>query len=953
MYKKQIIAAIIAISALINFSAGAFAQYSSGSQTEHRITMVLGDAYMYVDGVRKEIDPGRGTIAETIYDRTMIPIRAVAEEIGGAVGWEEENQTVTIKINSKEIRIKIGNSILYVNGSEVYMDVIPVIKNDRTLVPARFAAEQMGCIVDWDDSARMVIITYSKPAPPADGGLQDETTQASAPTGAGVLASAVVSPDNTVISEPGGVSIDFSSSALGDPATATIKAVTGLPAVPGAGGTVKAYDFTLEGRTEIRGVARIGIPLAKGAGEIPCAGYYNAASKEWEPVAAFYDGASGRVIIDATHLSTYAAFKITDAAQANAMLSFIAPNEQAEIGDALKSIDKDLATLNSMGAYERGSATSDSLVKTGAEFVKNFAQGVELSDHAGTLLNFSWLDYAADSAGMPIDYNLINGYKFDLTDVGLVAAVARLSLAANNGGFNTADKKVALKALPDWILGKIFNLFGGPVCAALNIIYFVADKALDLLTGTVLDANMERYMSLANVYYKNVAPRTDAQWYDKLAPIMQGAQNQAQRDAQIKNELDSRFGSFWADDANYAAAIAEGSRLGILGEGWMGGAVGAGATPEVQKKVSDALRDDFIKNDLARIMDACAKNAASTQLQLRNKKLADLTKKLNREITLRLRDDSRSYDGREFRLETSKGVSTPSWRGVVKGAETDFEFTFAGFITADMPNHLCVYEGENKLLDIPFTVSDARIIQVDLTASSWKFEPSGAVGAVFDVPVRLQLKGSGLGANVSQVNIEFSNSDGDIYGATKAPVINGNAEAAFEYTFERPIGYGQGYGEFKTDVIATITDAATGAPLGKAGAEIKFNIPLVKITGDGVISVNDNSSGSAQVTFYTTVTVAGNYIYTWDFGDGAIINAGASVTHTYDTRNAKQFAVWVTLYNADGSGIELSSDTALVAFASNSDGCGCSASGCTGGPGCACNAQFCYCNPINVTVVAQ
>ena len=936
---------------------------------DHFITMRIGDSRMMVDDIEREIDPGRGTTAQIVGDRTLVPIRAIVEAMDGRVDWEEATQKITMTRGDTIVEMWINSRMYTIDSFAEYMDAAPIVINDRTMVPVRFVAEAFGAYVDWNEERQGVAIMYDdwigggvidypaqqQIAEPGAGGDADGAIGALTPVGGDVLASAYISPENTKLTEPGGVTVEFSPAAVGQPTAAVIRRVVSPPAIEGGVGGVKAYDIRLEGQTELRGVARINAPLQAGSSEAACAGWYNEATREWEPVAARYNRAAQSVIIDATHLSEYAVFKITNAAQATAMLAFIAPDEQADVRNALDNISGDLAALNSMGAYERnGPNPPESLVGAGAKYVKNIAEGLELSDHATNLLfGFSWLDIAADSIDIPIDFNVVKGYKVDLTDVGLIAAMARLAIAANNGGFDASDRKVALKAVPDWVFSKLFNLYGGAVTSALNIVYFTASKSLDLLTDTVLTANEERYKSLAKVYFEKVSVRTDAAWYDKLTPILEKAATQQQRDAQITGELDSWYASFWKDDANIAAAMAEGGRLGLWGENWMGGALGAGVTAELRDKISKTMRDDFIKNDLPRIMDACAKNITAKQVQLRNKKLAELTKKLNRELTLRIKDNSRTYDGYIFKLETSKGASPATWNGFIKGAETDFAFTFAGFVTADMPNHLCVYGDGKKVLDIPFTVAGDRLIQLDLTASNWKFEPANVTDAVFDAPIKLQLKGAGLGDNVKQVKIEYSRSDGAVYYSATAPVIGGGAESVFEYTFERPTGYGQGYDAFTTDVVATITDANTGAPLGKVKADVGFNIPTVRISSSGQTSYALNKGGDTLVNFSALVSKSGDYKYTWDFGDGTIVNAGANVSHAYKVKETSRFTVWVTLYNADGSGAELSSDTVEIIITDqgppeNNSFCACGSSSCTGGADCACMSPYCSCRPITL-----
>lgn len=47
---------------------------------------------------------------------------------------------------------------VYLDGVELYFDAEPAIVNDRTMVPLRFVAEALDCDVDWVNADRRVVI---------------------------------------------------------------------------------------------------------------------------------------------------------------------------------------------------------------------------------------------------------------------------------------------------------------------------------------------------------------------------------------------------------------------------------------------------------------------------------------------------------------------------------------------------------------------------------------------------------------------------------------------------------------------------------------------------------------------------------------------------------------------------------------------------------------------------
>ncbi len=92
-------------------------------------------------------------------DRTLVPIRALAENMGFTVLWDDSTRTVTVKSEDTEIVLTIDNDKATVNGEERTLDVPARITNDRTFIPLRFVSENMGAKVDWNGENRAIAIT--------------------------------------------------------------------------------------------------------------------------------------------------------------------------------------------------------------------------------------------------------------------------------------------------------------------------------------------------------------------------------------------------------------------------------------------------------------------------------------------------------------------------------------------------------------------------------------------------------------------------------------------------------------------------------------------------------------------------------------------------------------------------------------------------------------------------
>ncbi|MBQ2663840.1 MAG: hypothetical protein IJG16_06800 [Clostridia bacterium] len=96
------------------------------------------------------------------HDRTMLPARFVSENLGANVEWVDTDRKVIIQSNNKEIILFVDRDIAYVDGNEYNLDSPVFIEEDRTYTPVRFIAEQLGATVDWYEGADSVVITRSQ-----------------------------------------------------------------------------------------------------------------------------------------------------------------------------------------------------------------------------------------------------------------------------------------------------------------------------------------------------------------------------------------------------------------------------------------------------------------------------------------------------------------------------------------------------------------------------------------------------------------------------------------------------------------------------------------------------------------------------------------------------------------------------------------------------------------------
>lgn len=93
---------------------------------------------------------------------TMVPMRAIFEELGYLVEFEATTQRIICSNGYNRITMIIGNNKAYVNGVEKTMPVVPEIISGRTFVPLRFVSENSGAKVNWIDSTSPITVTLDK-----------------------------------------------------------------------------------------------------------------------------------------------------------------------------------------------------------------------------------------------------------------------------------------------------------------------------------------------------------------------------------------------------------------------------------------------------------------------------------------------------------------------------------------------------------------------------------------------------------------------------------------------------------------------------------------------------------------------------------------------------------------------------------------------------------------------
>ncbi|ABR48051.1 N-acetylmuramoyl-L-alanine amidase [Alkaliphilus metalliredigens QYMF] len=162
---KKIILTVVMMITL--FSSIPYANANSSS----RVTMLMDGKNVALNVVNLRVfgKPMETDVPPVLYnDRTLVPVRFVAESMGAEVEWNQGQYTATITTENKEILLKVDSPVAIINGEEkrlpdgVAPKIITYKGKGRTMVPLRFVAEVLGLEVNWENHTRTVVIDHKK-----------------------------------------------------------------------------------------------------------------------------------------------------------------------------------------------------------------------------------------------------------------------------------------------------------------------------------------------------------------------------------------------------------------------------------------------------------------------------------------------------------------------------------------------------------------------------------------------------------------------------------------------------------------------------------------------------------------------------------------------------------------------------------------------------------------------
>ncbi len=142
---KFILKSLIVLIAVFAISNGTIYANDAGWNTiKDSIALKIGSPKAFVNLEEVNIDASNHFVVPIVKnDRTLLPIRFISESFGAKVEWNSDTNSATITYNNSVAKIILNSNQMYVNNSLVTLDVPAQMINDRIYIPLRRLSEDV------------------------------------------------------------------------------------------------------------------------------------------------------------------------------------------------------------------------------------------------------------------------------------------------------------------------------------------------------------------------------------------------------------------------------------------------------------------------------------------------------------------------------------------------------------------------------------------------------------------------------------------------------------------------------------------------------------------------------------------------------------------------------------------------------------------------------------------
>ncbi len=130
---------------------------------QHARSIVSYDSLLnrYQDAADITVYENGSKFTDTVFmknDVTMLPADFLAENINAQINWIEQGNKIQIYKNNNEIILTKDSDTALINGETVDLSVHVFTSKNKLYVPTRLVAETLGAEVHWDTKHRTVLI---------------------------------------------------------------------------------------------------------------------------------------------------------------------------------------------------------------------------------------------------------------------------------------------------------------------------------------------------------------------------------------------------------------------------------------------------------------------------------------------------------------------------------------------------------------------------------------------------------------------------------------------------------------------------------------------------------------------------------------------------------------------------------------------------------------------------
>ncbi len=98
--------------------------------------------------------------AITLHGSTLVPLRYIAEWLGAQVDFNARENSMTLALRGKSIRLHLGAKQAFINDAPTMLSSPAIERSGVTYVPLRFVGEALGAQVQWDAANQRAIIAH-------------------------------------------------------------------------------------------------------------------------------------------------------------------------------------------------------------------------------------------------------------------------------------------------------------------------------------------------------------------------------------------------------------------------------------------------------------------------------------------------------------------------------------------------------------------------------------------------------------------------------------------------------------------------------------------------------------------------------------------------------------------------------------------------------------------------